>query len=380
LVNESTGWGGTERYLHTLAQGLVELGDEVVVVTRTDHPEELPRFLDRFTSSGARVLVIESGAISGAPERVLRARRVLRSLKADVLHFNQQTPSSLAPEILSSAGVGGPARVATNHLPVLGIPPFNLAGSLLWRSARRALDLVITETPLDASTIAMSGQAPAARIRVVVHGVDTELFSPGPSALRAELGVTSDAVLVGCVGRLERQKRQDRLIMALPVLLSLGVHTELVIVGTGPLLGELKSLSGRCGVDDRVHFLGERDDVPNVLRALDVFALASDFEGLPLAILEAMAAGVAVVATRVGGVETAVRDGVNGRIVAANDPNGLVTALMHTLEERSALGRAAREIALSEFSLRRMVDQTRAVYVEALRPRLTSRGTRGPSG
>jgi glycosyltransferase involved in cell wall biosynthesis len=142
----------------------------------------------------------------------------------------------------------------------------------------------------------------------------------------------------------------------------------LVLVGLGPLEAELKALAAGLGVADRVLFPGSRDDVYRLLPALDVFALSSRFEGLPIALLEAMATGVAPVATTVGGIPEVITDGQNGLLVDPGDPSALAAALGRVLgddELRAHLG-AAAAVRAGDFDLVNAVRRAEDVYRAAV--------------
>ena len=138
-----------------------------------------------------------------------------------------------------------------------------------------------------------------------------------------------DAPLIGAVARLTHEKGIDRLIRAAPTVVAKCPEVRFVIVGDGPERPLLEAEAGRLGVDAHFHFAGHRADVGELLPAFDLFVLPSLREGLPFAVLEAMSAGLPVVATRVGGVPEAVAEGVTGLLVPADDPDALADAPGH---------------------------------------------------
>jgi glycosyltransferase involved in cell wall biosynthesis len=212
-------------------------------------------------------------------------------------------------------------------------------------------------------------------VEVVVHGTDPTLALTGEAAraaARAELGLNPDARVVGTVGNFTAKKDQGTLIRAVAELPAAGLggggDTVLVLVGLGPLEQDLRDLAGRLGIADRVLFTGSRDDVYALLPAFDTFALSSRFEGLPIALLEAMASGVAPVATRVGGIPEVITDGRDGLLVDAGDTAGLTAALARLLGDddlRSRVGGAARARA-GDFDLVHAVRRAEEVYRQAV--------------
>jgi len=205
------------------------------------------------------------------------------------------------------------------------------------------------------------GIAPAKVVRIH-NGVDTERFSPGDRGeIRANLGVRSDQIVVGTVGRLNPVKDQVSLIDAFARLEA--AEAVLIIAGDGPCRDVLHNRAAALRLGDRVRFLGERHDVPDVLRALDVFVLPSIAEGISNTILEAMATGLPVIATRVGGNPELVVDGETGRLVPRGDPGALAAALGSYFQDsvrRIEDGSRARARAVTAFSL----DAMRAGYAD----------------
>jgi glycosyltransferase involved in cell wall biosynthesis len=187
---------------------------------------------------------------------------------------------------------------------------------------------------------------------IIPNGVDLALAGAG---WRYEQGFTADDVLVVSVARLSPQKNPLLLIDALPD----DPRCHLILVGDGELRGEVQRRAG-----PRVHCLGVRSDIGRTLADCDVFALASDYEGLPVAVIEAMAAGRPVVATAVGGVPELIENGVHGFLVQAGDVAGLrraIAALVCDPQLRQKLGENARERA-REFSAGRMIAAYAALF------------------
>ena len=186
---------------------------------------------------------------------------------------------------------------------------------------------------------------------------------------RASLGIASGQFVLGNVGRLAPPKVPSDLIHAFVCASRVRPEARLVLVGDGPLRGEVESLVARLGVSGRVALLGLRRDVPDLMAAFDAFVFASRWEGLPRTILQAMAAGLPVVATRVDGVPDAVDDGETGYLVPPGDVPTLadrMLRLMATPELGRALGRAG-QARVDEFSTRRMVAQLDTLYEELVR-------------
>lgn len=214
---------------------------------------------------------------------------------------------------------------------------------------------------------------PPGKIHVIPYGVDAEKFHCALSReeAREKLGLPGDRFLVGTVGRLEEQKGQKYLIDAAGRLRREGREATLLIVGSGREGDRLREQAGREGVGDVVLFLGTRRDLPELFRAMDVFAFPSLWEGFPIALLSAMAAGLPVIVTPVGGVPEVVKDGINGLIVPAGDPVALAAAIWRVHEDpvgASVLGGAAEATIRNRYSHRTTARRIMEIYDQVLGP------------
>jgi len=213
-------------------------------------------------------------------------------------------------------------------------------------------------------------------VRLVPNGIDVSRVERAaePQVTRALLGVPNDAPLIGAVGNIKPVKGYDVLLRALPRILESHRKARLVIAGgvwwdQERYAASLAELAASLGLRERVQFLGLRQDVPDLLRAMDIYVLPSRSEGTSVALLEAMAAGKPIVATRVGGTPLVVEDGVTARLVPPDDPGALASALSGLLADREAarrLGAAARRTVESEYSVDVMVGRYVSIYEETL--------------
>ena len=191
---------------------------------------------------------------------------------------------------------------------------------------------------------------------------------------RKEEGIDADAVVFTSVARLEPQKNPLLALKALSTLSDPRAH--LLVLGEGSLEEQVAAYVRSHGLSSRVHLLGKQNNIPSILAASDVFVLGSDWEGNPLAVMEAMAAGLPVIATDVGGVPELVRCGKEGILVRAGDWSGFADAMRDLLDDapkRIAMGAAAQTRAFSEFRVERMVQRYAELYQEAV---MLTRGMR----
>ncbi len=203
-------------------------------------------------------------------------------------------------------------------------------------------------------------------------GVDLSRFEKpdghAPSAIRKELGLPLDSLLLLCVGELNANKNQRQLVEALAELKADFPQVQLVLAGEGPKADELRALAATLGVSDRVHLLGYRDDVPRLMQSADLFVFASKREGLPVAVMEAMASGLPIVATKVRGNRDLVVECETGFLVEVGDATTLarrVAQLLANEELRRSFGRRARE-RIQAYKLEHALEAMDEIYSAVL--------------
>jgi len=349
------------------------------LITRLDRSRYRPRLVlategrmsEWARTAGIPYDIVTGDDWSGRRGLVSRAARMLALLAArriDVVH-------AMAPTCYRAAGLA--ARV-TGALRVvhLGYPP---EPGELERSFLSGPDAVLGCYHQQATEAApeVARLAPRCRVIGVPNGIDLERFSPRPSAaaaVRASLGF-ENRPLVLIVGHLSEVKgyptflRAARTIAnAVPECAFAALGGETVSRGYGNVLSDM---AVDLGLADRVRFLGWRPDVADVLQAADVVTLPSRAEGLPLAVLEAMACARPVVATPVGGVPDAVVDEVTGLLIPPDDPHRLAAAILRLLRDRDTAGRmgaAGRRRVEESFSLEGFASGVEAVYHDLLPP------------
>jgi glycosyltransferase involved in cell wall biosynthesis len=224
----------------------------------------------------------------------------------------------------AAARAAGAHVVHTRHGPGRG----SRGEQWLRRGASLFVDAYVAVSPELAELVRELGDCNPAKLTVIDNGIDLARYASAPDerpAARQALGIPADAWVVGSVGRLAKEKDFPLLVRAMAPLL--GPGARLAIVGDGGEAGAIRAAVAATGQEPFVLLPGARDDVPRWLAALDVFALSSRMEGLPLAVLEAMAAGLPVVAPAIGGLPGVIEDGVTGFLVPAGDEGALRSRL-----------------------------------------------------
>ena len=309
---------------------------------------------------------------------LVRLTRLLRRDRYDVVHTHSSKAGILGRVAARMSGV--PVVVHTAH----GWPfsredsaPVHALWVGLERFCARLCDAIVVVGEPDREAGLAAGVGRARQYHLIRSGIEIEAYRDAPvsrAEARARLGVPADAFVVGSVGRLGPQKAPLDLLAAFDRLAKAIPSAHLVLVGDGPQRAEVEAARERAGLDGRVHVLGLRRDVPELLKGFDVFALASHWEGLPRVLPQAMAAGLPIVATRVNGAPDAVTPGENGWLVQVGDVDAMSRRLIE-LARDPALARRMGELGrerVEEFSAQRMADQLADLY-----DRLTAPGRAG---
>ena len=344
--------GGLERVVLDLARRGPSLGQEVVVVC-LERPGTLAPLAE---AAGAAVLCV-SKPPGRRPEAVGRLREVFDKIQPDVIHTHQIGALFYAGPAARSADVRAVVHTEHgNHVARCRSRASRLRAHLLRAVAGRHADRFFCVSAEIAGAVAGLGAVPRRKISVVPNGIDTA-SAVGPGAAgraeaRASLGLPPSGPVVGTMGRLAEVKRQDLLIRGFARIAGRHPEGRLVLIGEGPERTALERLVAELGLGGRVLFVGYRPDPERLLPGLDVFALTSRSEGMPLSILEAWAAGVPVVASRVGGVPALIEHGRTGLLFDRDDELALAAHLSDLLfdpDRARRIGEAGRARAVAEF-------------------------------
>ena len=294
------------------------------------------------------------------PRIILQLMRLFRHERPDVVHTHSW---GTVCEGLVAAKLARVPFVVHGEHGTMELRPMNRR---VQRWAWGRFDRVLSVSSRLAEKMAREVGFDAVRIDVIRNGIDVQRFAPGRRIeARRALGLLSDEIVVGTLGRLVPVKDHANLLAAVARLRTQGRQFTLLIVGDGPLRADLESIVLANGLGDTVRFLGARADADRVLAAMDVYVSSSASEGLSNTIIEAMATGLPVVATHVGGSDELVEDGLTGRLVPAQHADALAAGLAELLNDaelRTRYGAAGRQRAEHEFSLSHMVSGYEAMY------------------
>jgi sugar transferase (PEP-CTERM/EpsH1 system associated) len=297
------------------------------------------------------------------PRLVCDLYRLFRRERPHIVHTHAW--GTLLEGLIAARFAGVPIVVHGEH----GTLQLRRRQRVFQRYAWSRVDRVLSVSTRLAERMAHEIAFPPDRIQTIHNGVELSRFQARVTRedARRELGLPVDRPIVGAVGRLVPVKDHASLLEAIALLAREGLRPVAVIAGDGPLRDATRQRASALGIDADVRLLGHRTDIATVLAALDVFALTSRSEGLNNTILEAMAAGLPVVATRVGGADEMVIDRVTGLLVPAESPEKIAGALRRLLTDapmRSAMGRASRARAETDFDLSKTVLKYERMYTE----------------
>lgn len=300
----------------------------------------------------------------------VRLGRLLRQLKPDIVHTRNLT--ALEGQLVAAITV--PARrVHGEHGREIDVAGLNIKYNLLRRMIRPFVHRYITVSrDLEQWLVAQIGVEPS-RIRQIYNGVDSQKFRPwrkeDPAPPWQAQFAHDQQVIIGTVGRMAAIKDHLTLVRAFVMLIQQHPHlretARLVIVGDGPCRENCEQLLAQAGLSDCACLMGERDDVAELMRAMDIFVLPSRGEGISNTILEAMATGLPVLATQVGGNPELVHASVTGRLVPADTPQAMAQALFDYVNDaqlRASHGNAGRTIIERQYSLPAMVSAYMQTY------------------
>jgi glycosyltransferase involved in cell wall biosynthesis len=376
--------GGAQKAMLQLARGLRDLGAEVIVVTMYDKGDFVPDFERRFG-----LPIIDLG-MKGSAGRSLFSRGwliwrglwrlfwLLRRERVTILQTFTHYSNILGPVLGWLSGV--PIRVSSQRN--------NLAGQPWWlvRADRLVANSWLTHRMVSVSEMTRQYCIGTAGIRAekvltIPNGLDPARFADAAdqnnaSTLRQELGLMVEDLVVTVVARLHPQKGHRDLISAIPAILERVPQAVFLLVGDGELREEIEGMIRKRGLERSVLTLGARHDVPKLLAISDLFVLPSLWEGMPNAVMEAMAAGLPVVATRVDGTPEVVVEGQTGLLVPPGEAPELAAAVVDLLTDaprREAMGVAGKTRILTEFSLDTSVERFLELYLQLLSERRVRR-------
>jgi glycosyltransferase involved in cell wall biosynthesis len=369
LFTNSWTMGGMEEHLVVLAGGLVARGADVAALCPGGPGTQALR--ERLQRAGVHVKVLPDRGRTprSLARRILALARAIRERPGCIVHLHLTGHAGGTLIVLVSRIAGARAVVRTEHLPPATSTGFVERVAVSVRD--RLMRAVICVSAQNRREHIDRLRRDPAKLTVVPNCVDLTRYDPAAPdvAIRDRLGVPSDAPLVGTVSRLDEERKGIAHFLEMAATVScVYADARFLVVGDGWLRPKLERLARELGVHQRVLFVGERRDIPDLLSAMTVFVMSSLYEGGPYTVLEAMAAARPVVATPVGLVPDLIRDGETGLIAPIGDSYGLAHAVLRLLEDaplRERVRSAGYEAVRARYGADRMVDGVLEVYRSA---------------
>lgn len=215
------------------------------------------------------------------------------------------------------------------------------------------------------------------KVQIIDEGIDFTEYHPRPKnyEYRKLLSINNNAIIIGLAGRLMEQKGHKTFLHAFQKVLNEFPNVYAVIAGEGPLAGELQGLAEKLKINNNLSFVGFRKDLSEFLSQLDLFVMPSLWEGMPIALINAAACEIPIIATSVGGIPEFIKDNINGHLVTSGDPEALsqkIILALKQLNKAREMAKVARQDALNRYSIRRMIHNHEELYDYLINNRTTS--------
>jgi glycosyltransferase involved in cell wall biosynthesis len=305
------------------------------------------------------------------PAIMFRLIKIIKDHKIDIVHGQGARAEFFAR--LASGLFCRSRFVSTIAMPVEGydVGPMKM---LLYRAfdrfSERFVDRFLVVSSVLAQTMIQGHGIPQEKVVKIYNGIETDYYKPhdqeeGRRRVRQEYSVNDSEVLIGSLGRLVWQKGFEYFIHAMPILIRDLPEAKFLIVGEGPLRQELEGQTRSLGIQDRLVFTGHRNDIRDMMAAMDIIVIPSLLEGFPMITLEAMAMEKPIVTTSIDGIMEQIRDGMEGLLIAPKSPPALAQAVKRLVDNPDyarSLGINARAKVVRDFSVHKMIAETIKVY------------------
>ncbi len=381
LLNTQMEAAGAQKALLSLAAGLKARGHHVVVVTMYDKADYISLFEEQYGLSiinlnmkpaGKNIVMRVSKLLTG----LFALFQLMRRERIQVIQTFSHYSNMLGPLLAWLAGV--PVRLSSQRMSLRGAPKWLLTLDTLVANSFLVQKMTSVSEGTRQFCIRQQGIR-ADKIQTIYNGIDPSVYqqpftrAEQPAALHRELGLDSNAVVMTTIARLHPQKGHSFLIEAIPQIVKSIPNARLLFVGEGALRAELERRAARVGATNLIRFAGVRQDISQVLAISDLFVLPSLWEGLPNVVLEAMAAGVPVVATDVDGSAELIIANKTGMLVPPKQSDALATAIIQLWQDepcRKRIIAAAAQQVEQSFSLQRNVTAYETLYETLIQQRL----------
>ncbi|OGS45983.1 MAG: hypothetical protein A2539_06625 [Elusimicrobia bacterium RIFOXYD2_FULL_34_15] len=344
-------WRGGQQQLFWLVEGLSKKGHNNYVVCRTD--SELHKKLqDNSYDFFSLKMLFELD-----PFAIFRTKKIIEEVKPDIIHLHSAHAHTIG--VIASKLSRHKSKLILSRRVEFGI-------NNRWKYEN--VDKIVAISKRVKEILVKSGISEN-KISVVYSGVDLKRFEKiSNEYLNAEFNIKKEQIVIGTVGSLDRCKNHKNFIQAASIIKNSIPNSIFFIVGEGVLKKELIAYTEKLGLSDSIVFTGFRNDIPQILSIFSIFILSSDSEGLCTSLIDAMASGLPIVATNVGGVPELIEDNTNGLQVSPDNPVQIVDAVMKIVNDKNLKMRFSQlnKIKSREFSKENMIDSTERIYSEII--------------
>jgi glycosyltransferase involved in cell wall biosynthesis len=357
FINSITLYGGGEVWMLTLIKELVRRGYKVTLVCKKE--SEIIKHVD----NSLDVLPLR---ITGDfdPFTISRLVKIYKKRKIDIVIANVGKDIRLA----------GLAAKFVSDISVVALHQVDreIKNNLRYRFTYNSLaDIIVVNSIATKNTLLKSAPwLSDKKIKVIYHGIDNEKYSDSKTkSLRSQLGISTQEKIIGFIGRLSVQKGIKYMLDAFRLVANKTNNVHFIIVGTGELEGMIKDFTTSFNLENRIHLLGFRNDIPDLMRTFDIFLLPSIWEGFGIVLIEAMAAGKPVVATKTSSIPEIVVENICGILFPPEDDESIANALMKLISDpelKIKYGEAGRKIVSEKFTIGRMINDYEYVFNELL--------------
>jgi glycosyltransferase involved in cell wall biosynthesis len=367
FVIDGLEFGGGERCFAQIISGLPEDKYEIFLASAENR-----LFYDAIRKTRVHFIPLDFSRTCN-PLPLARLVKIIRTEEIDIVHGQGARAEFYAR---FASGLSRSSKyVSTVAMPVEGydVGKFQKRVYLFFdRFSERHVDRFIVVSDSLKKRMINHHTVPAEKIVRIYNGIEIDFYNTDEqedrrAKIREELSLDNDVLLVGAIGRLVWQKGFEYFLQCIPDVVGICSRTKFLLIGEGPLRRPLEDLSKRLGIEPFIIFTGQRNDIRDVLAALDIIVITSVLEGFPMITLEAMAMGKPIIATRIDGTTEQIRDGKEGLLVASRSPAELTKAIVRVAGDSllaSSLGNAARQRVIAEFSVQQMIEATIKVYEE----------------
>lgn len=350
-TESSTGWGGQENRILKECIGLKKLGIRVIIACQPDS------VLSKIAAKNSIEIEHLKIKTSFTPSAIARLLNIIKHEKVNVI-CTHSGKDSMVGAIAGRLSSVKPAIVRMRHLalPITSKITYSLLPHRIITVSEYVRDYLVNKEGIQAN-----------KVISIPTGIDLEKFNPDTvqAVSKKTLGLSHDSAIVGTIAILRRKKGHHTLLDAIPLVLKEFPRTNFLFVGDGPQRQNIEKRIEELGIADNVKLLGLRNDVPELLKIIDLFVLPTFEEALGTSFLEAMAMRKPVIGTRVGGIPEIVKDGISGILVEPENPIGLAAAIINLLNDKKQMekiGNTGRKIVEENYSTEVMVNRTYTFY------------------